>query len=405
MININLLFFSFFGIMYIISNKLKISLDIKNISLFLFFLLNIFNSLLNLELIGLQNFLKSIFLIKFFFFYIILDTLFKYNKISLKYFFNIILFLSIFISLDINLQYLFGKNILGYSPHDGRISGMFGAEAIGGAFLQKLFIPSLIGIIFFILPIKKYNLILQSLIFISIITAIFISNNRISFILIIFLIPFIILLFKNFRKSLILSFVIIVPILYYIFQNDSEINKRYYKFFVVVHKYVAVDNITNTSEEKINLETGSKSINNKYYSDHAKIYNTALKSFKENILFGNGLKSFRYNCSKFLNEENTLCSTHPHNYHLEILNDTGLVGFFILTFFVFSLLWKTLIKIKSKNLDYTEKLILALLMINLLLEIFPFKSTGSFFTTWNGTLIWITISLVSYISYEKKNKY
>lgn len=405
MININLLFFIFFGINYIIFNKLKISLNIKNISLFLFFLLNIFNSLLNLELIGLQNFLKSILLIKFFLFYIILDTLFKHNKIKLKYFFYIILFLSVFISLDMILQFTFGKNLIGYQIHDGRIGGMFGAEAIGGAFLQKLFIPSLIGIIFFIQHIKKYNLLFQVLIFISILTAIFISSNRISFILIIFLIPFIILLFKNFRKSLILSLVIIIPIFYYIFQNNSEINKRYIKFFIVVHKYVAIDNTTNTSEEKINLETGSKSINEKFYSDHAKIYYTALKSIKENILFGNGLKSFRYNCNKFLTEENTLCSTHPHNYHLEILHDTGLVGFFLLTIFVFSLLWKTMIKIKNKNLNHQEKLILALLVINLLIEIFPIKSTGSFFTTWNGTLIWITISLVNYIIYEKKNKY
>lgn len=405
MVNINLLFFLFFGIAFIMSKKLEVSLDLTNTSLFLFFLLNIFNSLLNFELIGLQNFLKSIFLIKFFLFYIILDTLFKYNKINLKYFFNIVLFLSIFISLDMILQYLFGKNILGYTPHDGRIGGMFGAEAIGGAFLQKLFIPSLIGIIFFILPIKKYNLILQILIFVSIFTAIFISNNRISFIIIISLIPFLILFFKNFRKSLILSLVIFAPIFFYTFQNDIEINKRYYKFYIQITKFVKSDNLTNTNKEKTSPESKNITVNNKFYSDHIKIYNTALKSLKENIFFGNGLKSFRYNCNKFLTEENTLCSTHPHNYHLEILHDTGFVGFFLLTIFVFSLLWKTIIKIKTKNLNYKEKLISTLLIINLIIEIFPIKSTGSFFTTWNGTLIWVTISLVNYISYEKKNKY
>ena len=301
------------------------------------------------------------------------------------------------------LQYLFGKNILGYTPHDGRIGGMFGAEAIGGAFLQKLFIPSLIGIIFFILPIKKYNLILQTLIFISIFTAIFISNNRISFILIIFLIPFIILLFKNFRRGLILSLVMFAPIFYYVLQNDVELNKRYNKFYIQVYKFVTSDNLINTNKEKINLENKNITFNNKLYSDHAKIYYTALKSIKENVLFGHGLKSFRYSCNKFLTEENTLCSTHPHNYHLEILHDTGLVGFFLLTIFFFSLAWKTSIKIRTKNLNYTEKLILALLIINFLIEIFPIKSTGSFFTTWNGTLIWITISLLNYKLYKRNN--
>ena len=57
----------------------------------------------------------------------------------------------------------------------------------------------------------------------------------------------------------------------------------------------------------------SKSIkkNNITLPNHGKIYLTAFKSFNENKFLGNGLKSFRYECKKFLNLPNTLCSTHP----------------------------------------------------------------------------------------------
>ena len=79
----------------------------------------------------------------------------------------------------------------------------------------------------------------------------------------------------------------------------------------------------------------------KILNNHAKIYLTTYKSFKDNILLGHGLKSFRYNCNNYLKEQNTLCSTHPHNYHLEVLHDTGIIGFIFISVFAFSLVKKT----------------------------------------------------------------
>ena len=99
-------------------------------------------------------------------------------------------------------------------------------------------------------------------------------------------------------------------------------------------------------------------------------------------------------------QKNTICSTHPHNYHLEVLHDTGLVGFVIITFFVFYLLINKSKLIFSSNISYSEKIFLSLIVINFLIEIFPIKSTGSLFTTWNGTLLWISIALLNYKNYS-----
>ena len=104
-----------------------------------------------------------------------------------------------------------------------------------------------------------------------------------------------------------------------------------------------------------------------------------------------------------MNQKDTLCSTH-HNYHLEILHDTGLIGFSVLFIFTCLILWKSFRLFQDKRLSHKQKIILALIIVNFLIEIFPLKSTGSVFTTWNGTLVWLTVSLVNYGNHERNNK-
>ena len=87
------------------------------------------------------------------------------------------------------------------------------------------------------------------------------------------------------------------------------------------------------------------------------------------------------------------CSTHPHNYALEVLHDTGIIGFILMSTFVILKLIKKIGKaIKRGNLNYVYYFTL----LNFLIEIFPLKSTGSLFTTWNGTLAWLIVSLSLY---------
>lgn len=68
----------------------------------------------------------------------------------------------------------------------------------------------------------------------------------------------------------------------------------------------------------------------------------------------------------------------------------------LLLFFI-TLIFSSFLNIEeAENLSYKEKIILSLLLLNFLIELFPLKSTGSLFTTWNGTLLWLSISLVNY---------
>ena len=250
------------------------------------------------------------------------------------------------------MQFFYGKNILGYEPWEGRITGLFEHEAIAGAFLQKLFLFSIIGILLLFNNKSKKSYFFSFFVLLIIFIASFVASNRISFLILFSISIILIIFFSILRSKLIFALVFSIPIFIYLYQSDEQ------------------------------------------------TFLTSFKSFNDSKILGKGLKSFRYECKNYLKEKNTICSTHPHNYHLEVLHDTGLVGFIIISFFVFYLLINKSKLIFSSNISYSEKIFLSLIIINFLIEIFPIKSTGSLFTTWNGTLLWISIALLNYKNYS-----
>ena len=133
---------------------------------------------------------------------------------------------------------------------------------------------------------------------------------------------------------------------------------------------------------------------------HIKLYATALDVWGKNKIFGNGIKSFREDCKKFVvHKQNRLCSNHPHNYYLEILTDTGILGILVtlaigLSFIVF--IFKNF---KFLNVNSLENLILLAATISLILEAFPIKSSGSIFTTNNATYLVLIGSII--LSHDK----
>ena len=409
-VNLNLIFFCLISIIYFFLNKIKFKINFVNFFLLLFFLALILSSYRNLNEIGTENFIKSIFLLKFYLLYLLLENFIKNTDFEFKYFFYVCFFSIIFLSLDLSLQYFNGKNILGFAPHDGRIAGVFGSEAVAGAFLQKIFIFSLIGSLFVLNPQNSFHSKIISGILALIIFGSFVASNRISFAILFTLFILLVFLFKLFRKNLIYSLIIIVPVFYYFFQNDIDINKKYSSFFIKANNTLI--NLIKSPQKVYEIESGenlSNSKNNTVHaslkSNHAKIYLTTIESFKERKYFGNGYKSFRTRCSVFATRnKNYLCSTHPHNYHLEVLHDTGILGFSLITLFTFALLIKFFTSYTAKEINYVNKVILGLLIINFLVEIFPLKSSGSLLTTWNGTLTWLTIALVNYGIYKKNEE-
>ena len=150
----------------------------------------------------------------------------------------------------------------------------------------------------------------------------------------------------------------------------------------------------------------------KWKSDHRRLWLTAIDTWKFNKIFGNGIKSFREDCHRlgelpdvnlqedqFPGKKNRLCSNHPHNYYFEILTETGIVGFVIISmiallFIIF--IFKNFKFIKQIN---TGNFFLLSAIISLILETLPLRSTGSLFTTNNATYIILIGSII--LCYKK----
>ena len=83
------------------------------------------------------------------------------------------------------------------------------------------------------------------------------------------------------------------------------------------------------------------------------------------------------------------CSTHPHQIHFEILSEQGIIGYLIIIFTVFSILFNSF-KIYRKTGD-----LIHLSSILFVLTFFiPLLPTGGFFSTFNGAIFWINFSFV-----------
>jgi O-antigen ligase len=124
-----------------------------------------------------------------------------------------------------------------------------------------------------------------------------------------------------------------------------------------------------------------------------------------NKYIGGGIKNFRYYCHVRPNlDKNSVfkCNMHPHNYYLEILTETGLIGFILISVIFTIILYKTLYKKYFIKSALNDNVIIIPFIFLFIAEIFPIKSTGSFFTTGNATYLFLIMALLIGIS-EKYN--
>ena len=149
----------------------------------------------------------------------------------------------------------------------------------------------------------------------------------------------------------------------------------------------------------------SKKLQSKYEminfgSGHFVTYLTAIDVWLDNPIIGNGIKSFRIKCATKLHLPNRVCTTHPHNYYLELLNDTGLLGALLLVCAIFYLITNKFFNFKyyEKN----EKLLFICLLIIIIAEFFPLRSSGSFFSTTNSAFIFLILGMLNGLKKIKK---
>jgi O-antigen ligase len=127
---------------------------------------------------------------------------------------------------------------------------------------------------------------------------------------------------------------------------------------------------------------------------HDSLYRTAYNIFLENKIYGAGPKSFRYICDKKVYKHNdNSCSTHPHNFPLQILSELGIIGFLIYLF-VYSTI---ILRIFFSKDNFLAKLMLTCFLINF----FPLIPSGNLFNNWLSSIIYLPMGFYLYFNKEK----
>ena len=346
----------------------------------------------------------------------------KNKIINYKIIFYFFVIITSLVSIDIIFQYSTGKDYFGYIPkmctpgdqvlvNCERYSGIFNEELIAGSYLLLFALPFLIFLMIFNKKIKysKFLFLISSIL---IITASILTGDRAPVLII--TLAFLLLFFlyrENLKKKIliiILGFVVLSISIYSI----PHLKHRFISWPMQTFMHendengVFVDRKEETLFKIFVFET--------QWGLH---FLTAYDITKENIFFGSGVKSFREKCkkhdieylkSKYLDPSivkeyktgpNTGCSTHPHNIYLELLAETGILGLSIFIFFLST----TLIRVYLQNKEKNNIIFISTLAI-LISLFFPFKPTGSFFSTYNAYIMWIIISFYLYWSEIKFKK-
>lgn len=338
--------------------------------------------------------IRSFLFLKYLLLYISIRFLIQKDLLNLKLFFVSCTVASLFVCFDIIYQFSFGKDIFGYEPIPGfrKLGGPFGDELIAGGYIQRFSIFS-----FFLIPLfyKDFSSnILRFLIPILLILILFgliLSGNRMPLLLYILLVSLIVIFNKQTRKYFITFIPVLLIIFFLAFTFNKKVKNNFYSFY---------GQISSIAKTFVNKDFDNNS--SQYFKEFASFYETWLL----NKYIGGGIKSFRYYCHVRPNiDENSkfVCNMHPHNYYLEILTETGLIGFFILSTIFILILHRTFYKkyFNSKSYLIKNNIIVPFIFL-FIVEIFPLKSTGSFFTTGNATYIFLIMAiLVGFASKEK----
>ena len=375
-----------------------------------------------------KNIIKKSFLyLRFLLLYLIIKLLIRKNIINYKFIFLSFGFCSFFVSIDILIQFLFGTDLFGYESEGRRLGGPFGEEKVAGAFIQRFFIFLPYSLLLFVKFKNKFyfNLSLFLILIITLLGSL-LSGNRIPFVMLILTYLTLFLFEKSFRKNLISVFSILV-IGFVFIMMEPNVYRHHYKNFVFnstqIIKYlknkITTGKIIGLKESCKNIDISDDNMDlirecSRYLNVHIKEIESGILTWQQNKLFGGGIKTFRWHCNSidrskmlyFVSKKGEVnCNNHPHNYYLQIASELGLVGLLILLILFLSILSKGINFVRSSNSDFVDKKILMAFLTVFVLEIFPLKTTGSFFTTTNTTFLFIILSFVVGLINKKNFNY
>jgi len=294
-----------------------------------------------------------------------------------------ILILILFILfIDSTYQAIYYKNIFGFKIDQTlRVSSVFGSELIMGGFVMRVTML-LIGILIFL---KKNKYFFFTILTISYVLIIY-SGERTAF-----------YLFSIFNLILFIKF--------QIYKNKKDTLKIILIFFIIILIFfksvffnrifvMTVNQITILKEEQYKVVA--------FTPTHQELYVTAFNIFQKYPIFGSGLKTFRTECkNKNYSQSELGCSTHPHNFYMQILSEVGILAFIIFVIaylYISKFIFKELNTSQPTNLRKFEYI----LYLSFFVILFPLAPSGNFFNNWLSIMIFFSAGILTALMKYKK---
>ena len=357
---------SLFFLYYVFKNK-KFYFFYKK-PLIIFFIFCIYCILLSLFVAenNMLSFESSLFYFRIGVFSCFIWYLIDRDKSILIYFYYALIICFSALIIDGYFQYFTGENLLKLKM-TGRVSSFFGDEWIMGSYLSRLF-PLLFAL--FLVKEKKtrFEIYFIGSLFILVDILIFMSGERSAFFFLNLSTIFIIILIKDYQKFRLVTFLIGLMGVFILSFHSPDLSIRMFK---------------GPAQDMGFIESPNKATI--FTPFHDSLIRTGYNAFKDKPILGHGPKMFRVLCK---NEKYRTgiqpCAMHPHNFYLQLLAETGVVGFLflftILSNFIFIVLrqFKSIIfKQKRPLTDYQ-----VCLLAGVLISIWPLAPNGNFFNNW-----------------------
>ena len=312
------------------------------------------------------------------------------DKSILTYFYYVLILCFSALVIDGYFQHFTGQNLLGFTIISNRISSFFGDELIMGSYLSRLF--PLLFALFLVKKKQKFEIYFLGLLFILVDVLIYMSGERSAFFFLNLSTVFIIVLIKEHQKFRLVTFFIAIICITILSLNSSYLSDRMFK----------------GPAEEMGLTKNSKAKDLTIFSQaHDSLIRTAYNMFKDQPILGHGPKMFRVVCKDEKYATGIIpCNTHPHNFYVQLLAETGIAGFLFLFSALIYVFYTALRQFKS--IVFKQKRPLSdyqvCLLAGILITVWPFSPNGNFFNNWLMITYSLPVGFYLQSIYSKKSR-